>query len=257
MPIHPTALIAPEAEIAGNVDIGPFTVIEGVVRLDSGVRIGGHVWISGDVAIGANSSIGWGSVIGAVPQDLAFDPATASGVRIGPDNTLREYVTIHRGAKSGGFTSLGRGNFLMTGVHLAHDVLLGDGNVLANNVLLAGHVGVGDGAFLGGGAGFHQFLRVGDLAMVQGNAAISQDVPPFCVAHGQNCLAGLNTVGLRRAGFDAVARSEIKKVFHLLFRSGLGLSAALREAAAADWSPAATRLVAAVASPSRKGVISR
>jgi len=257
VPIHPTALIAPEAEIAGNVDIGPFTVIEGPVRLDSGVSIGGNVWISGDVAIGENSSIGWGSVIGAVPQDLAFDPDTPSGVRIGPSNTLREYVTIHRGAKAGSFTSLGRGNFLMTGVHLAHDVLLGDENVLANNVLLAGHVCVGDRVFLGGGAGFHQFLRVGDLAMVQGNAAISQDVPPFCVVHGQNCLAGLNTVGLRRAGFDAPARSEIKKAFHLLFRSGLGLGAALREATAADWSPAAARLVAAVASPSRKGVISR
>jgi UDP-N-acetylglucosamine acyltransferase len=257
VPIHPTAIIAPEASIAAAVEIGPFAVVEGPVRLGEGVRIGGHVWISGDVEIGAGSTIGWGSVVGADPQDLGFDPATCSGVRIGPGNTLREYVTIHRSASGGGFTRLGRGNFLMTGVHLAHDVELGDDNVLANNVLLAGHVCVGNGAFLGGGAGFHQFLRVGDLAMVQGNAAISQDVPPFCVAHGQNRLAGLNTVGLRRAGFDAPARSEIKKVFHLLFRAGLASGAALREAGDVAISPAAASLVAAVASPSRKGVISR
>jgi UDP-N-acetylglucosamine acyltransferase len=257
VPIHPTALVSPEAEIAADAEVGPFAVIEGPVRVEAGSKVGGHVWLSGDVTIGRGTSLGWGSVIGAVPQDLGFDPKTASGVRIGPANTIREYVTIHRGSKDGGFTTLGEGNFLMTGVHLAHDVCLGDGNVLANNVLLAGHVTVGSRAFLGGGAGFHQFLRIGDLAMVQGNAAISQDVPPYCVAYGNNRLASLNVVGLRRAGFDAAARSEIKRLFLLLFGSGRNLGEALREAAAGEWSAGASRLIEAVANPSRKGVISR
>ncbi len=257
MPVHPTAVVSPEAEVPADAEVGPFTVIEGPVRLGPRVKVGGHVWLSGDVVVGEGSCIGWGSVIGAVPQDLGFDPATASGVRIGSSNTIREYVTIHRGSKDAGFTTLGEGNFLMTGVHLAHDVRLGDGNVLANNVLLAGHVSVGNKVFLGGGAGFHQFLRIGDLAMVQGNAAISQDVPPYCVAHGNNRLASLNVVGLRRAGFDAAARSELKRLFLLLFGSGRSLGDAVREAVAGEWSEAAARLVEAVANPSRKGVVSR
>lgn len=257
MPIHPTALVAPEADVPADAEIGPFAVIEGPVRLGPGVKIGGHAWVCGDVSIGAGSSVGWGSLVGAVPQDLGFDPAAASGVRIGPGNVIREYVTIHRGSKDGGFTTVGKGNFLMTGVHLAHDVRLGDDNVIANNVLLAGHVTVGSRVFLGGGAGFHQFLRIGDLAMVQGNAAISQDVPPYCVAHGNNRLASLNTVGLRRAGFDAAARGEIKRLFLLLFGPGQSLGVALREAAASEWSAAAACLIEAVAKPSRKGVVSR
>jgi UDP-N-acetylglucosamine acyltransferase len=253
--VHPSALISPEVEIAADAEVGPFTVIEGQVRISAGVRIAGHVWISGKVVIGEGSSVGWGSVIGAQPQDLGFDAATASGVQIGSENTIREYVTVHRGSRNGGDTVLGNGNFLMTGVHLAHDVTLGDRNVLANNALLGGHVRVGNRAFLGGGAAFHQFVRVGDLAMVQGNAAISQDVPPFCVAHGQNCLAGLNNVGLRRAGIPGAERVEIKKAYHLLFRAGLGLGASLREASKRQWNMLAKELIDAVANPSRKGVM--
>ena len=127
--IHPTAQISPDAELADDVSVGPFTVIEGAVKVAAGVTIGGHAWISGRVSIGEDSKIGWGSIVGGDPQDLSFDPAADSGVIIGPRNTLREYVTIHRGSKSGGDTVLGEGNFLMTGVHLAHDVRLGDGNI--------------------------------------------------------------------------------------------------------------------------------
>ncbi len=257
MPVHPTAIVSPEAEVAEGVEIGPFSVIDGPAKLEAGVRLGGHVWISGAVSIASGTTIGWGSVIGAPPQDLSFDAAVASGVRIGPENSIREYVTIHRGSKDGGFTVLGRGNFLMTGVHLAHDVTLGEGNVLANNVLVAGHVTIGNRAFLGGGAAFHQFIRVGDLAMVQGNAAVSQDVPPFCIVHGQNQLGGLNVVGLRRAGIDAAARADIKRAYQLLFQSGRTLRGALEEAAGLSWSEPASRLVDAVRQPSRKGVVTR
>src|ERR1035437_7024314 len=209
--VHPTALISPDAELAGDVSVGPFAVIDGPVKLEAGVGIAGHCHITGRVRIGAGSKVGWGSVIGADPQDLSFDPATESGVDIAGRNTIREYVTIHRSSKPGANTCLGPGNFLMTGVHLAHDVKLGCDNIIANNVMLAGHITVGDRVFLGGGAGFHQFIRIGDLSMTRGNAGISQDVPPYCIVYGDNRLSGLNVVGLRRAGFDSAARAEIKE----------------------------------------------
>jgi UDP-N-acetylglucosamine acyltransferase len=254
--IHPTAQISPDAELASDVSVGPFTVIDGPVKLATGVKIGGHAWISGRTSIGEGSSVGWGAVVGADPQDLSFDPETDSGVEIGPRNTLREYVTIHRGSKPGARTVIGEGNLLMTGAHLAHDVRLGDGNILANSVLLAGHVHVGNKAFLGGGAGFHQFIKIGDLAMVQGLTAVSQDVPPFCTAYGINQLAGLNTVGLRRAGFSADERAAVKRAYKLLFQSGLTREAALAEAFALEWPEPAARFLAAIASPSKKGVMS-
>lgn len=257
MSIHPTALVSPAARLAGDVEIGPFAVIEGPVELGAGVNVGGHAWVRGDTIVGEGSSIGWGSVIGADPQDLGFDPDTPSGVRIGPGNRLREFVTIHRGSKPGSHTVLGNGNYLMTGVHLGHDSQLGDGNILANNVLFGGHVRLGNRAFIGGAAAFHQFIRIGDLAMVQGNASVSQDVPPYCIAYELNRLAGLNTVGLRRNGFDLAARTEIKRLFALLFRAKVPHAEALAEAEAREWSPAARLLLDAVRQPSRKGVIRR
>jgi UDP-N-acetylglucosamine acyltransferase len=254
--IHPTALVSPDAEIADDASIGPFTVIEGPVKIGGGVKIGGHAWISGRTVIGEACEIGWGSILGADPQDLSFDPAVDSGVILGPRNTVREYVTIHRGSRAGGQTILGQGNLLMTGVHLAHDVRLGDDNILANNVLLAGHVTVGNKAFLGGAAGFHQFIQIGDLAMVQGLTAVSQDVPPYCTAYGINQIAGLNTVGLRRAGFSADDRAAIKRAFKLVYQSGKPREEALAAAASQDWPPPALRFLDAIRSPSRKGVMS-
>ena len=254
--IHPTAHVSPDAELADDVSVGPFTVIEGPVKLAAGVSVGGHALITGRTHIGEGSSVGWGAIVGADPQDLSFDPSVDSGVVIGAKNTLREYVTIHRGSKSGCDTILGEGNFLMTGVHLAHDVRLGDGNIIANNVLLAGHVTVGNKAFLGGAAGFHQFIKVGDLAMVQGLTAVSQDVPPFCTAYGINTIAGLNSVGLRRAGFSADERAALKRAYQLVFHSGKRREDALAEAAALEWPELARRFLDAIGNPSKKGVMS-
>jgi UDP-N-acetylglucosamine acyltransferase len=254
--IHPTALVSPDAELADDVSIGPFSVIEGPVKLAAGVKVAGHVSISGRTRIGEGSSIGWGSVVGIDPQDLAFDSSCTSGVTIGPRNTLREYVTVHRGSKSGSDTIMGEGNFLMTGVHLGHDVRLGDGNILANNVLLGGHVMVGNKAFLGGTACFHQFVKVGDLAMVQGLTAVSQDVPPYCIAYGINQLAGLNAVGLKRAGFSAEERAAIKRAYQLVFHPLKRRQDALAEAAELTWPACAEMLIQAVAAPSKKGVMS-
>ncbi len=258
MPIvHPSAVISSETELADDVSVGPFTVIDGPVKLEAGVRVAGHCQITGRVHIGVGCKIGWGSVIGADPQDLSFEPSTDSGVMIGERNTIREYVTIHRGSKSGALTRIGSGNFLMTGAHLAHDVTLGCDNIIANNVMLAGHVTVGNRAFLGGGGAFHQYIRIGDVSMTQGNAAISQDVPPYCIVHGYNLLSGLNVLGMRRAGMDVVTRAEIKEAYHLLFLAGYPHGKVGEIAAARNWSGEARKLLDAVASPSRKGIVRR
>ncbi|MDB6079159.1 MAG: acyl-ACP--UDP-N-acetylglucosamine O-acyltransferase [Akkermansiaceae bacterium] len=252
--IHPTALISPEAELAEDVTVGPFAVIDGPVKLAAGVSIGGHAHLTGKTEIGESSRIGWGCIVGADPQDLHFNPATDSGVVIGARNVLREYVTIHRGTRDGGVTRMGDDNFLMTGVHLAHDVSLGDGNIFANNVLLAGHVQVGNKTFLGGGAAFHQFIKIGDLAMSQGLTIVSQDVPPYCVVNGVNQLVGLNVVGLRRAGLDLATRNDLKKAYKFFFLSGKLRQAALEEAEGGTWTPEARKFIDALANPSRKGV---
>ena len=253
--IHPSAIVSDGAELADDVSVGPFAIVDSGVNIGTGCKIGAQAWITGGTVMGDDNHIGYGSIIGADPQDVSFDSKIQSNVVLGNNNRIREYVTIHRSTAGGGSTTLGNDNFLMTGVHLAHDVQMGNSNNLANNVLLAGHIVLGDRIFLGGGAGFHQFLHIGDFAIVQGNAVVSRDVPPFCMAHGRNELAGLNVIGLRRGGFTAEERADIKRAYQLLFRSGGNLQEALREADKTSWSDAAQRLLDAARSPSRKGLM--
>ncbi len=252
--IHPTALVSDEAKLADDTVIGPYAIIDGPVKLGEGCIVAAHAQILGSVEVGAGTSIGHGAIIGADPQDLSFDPAIPSHVKIGEQNTLRELVTIHRGSKEGSTTRIGDRNFLMAGTHLGHDTLMGDDNILANNCLLAGHVTVGNKVFLGGGSVFHQFIRIGDLCLSQGNSAISKDVPPFCVAQRLNKLAGVNVIGLRRAGIDSSSRSEVKNAYHLVFRSGLNLTQALQEASERDWGHESRQFLDFLAEKSAKGV---
>ncbi len=255
--IHPSAIVSDEARLAEDVSVGPFSIIDAGVEIGAGCKVGAHVWLTGGTVMGEGNEIGYGSIIGAAPQDLSFDEATPSKVVIGNDNRIREYVTIHRSHVEGGTTQIGDSNFLMTGVHIAHDVRMGSRNVLANNVLLAGHIRMEDHIFLGGGGGFHQFLHIGGYSIVQGNAVISRDVPPFCMAHGRNGLAGLNVIGLRRGGFTREQRADIKRAYHLLFRSGGNMSEALAKAEKETWTDLAEKLFDAARNPSRKGMISR
>lgn len=253
--IHPSALISAEAELADDVEVGAFAVIEGAVKIAAGCRVGAHAQIIGDVSLGENCVVGRSAIIGEDPQDLSFDRATASGVRIGRDNTLRELVTVHRSAAEGGHTTMGDSNILMAGAHLAHDVCLGDHNVIANNCLLAGHVQVGNRVFLGGGTGVHQFIRIGDYALTQGNSSITKDVPPYVIAFERSRFGGMNVIGLRRAGFDAETRQEIKRAAAELFQKGLPFREALAAAQEVEWGDEAKVLVEFVAGESRKGVM--
>ncbi|MDA0765530.1 MAG: acyl-ACP--UDP-N-acetylglucosamine O-acyltransferase [Verrucomicrobia bacterium] len=254
--IHPTAIISDTAQLAPDVTVGPHTLIDGPAVIGPGCTIGANAWIAGRVTMGTNNHIGHGAVVGSDPQSLTFDPATETGVVLGNRNTLREYVTIHRATAPGTDTILGDNNFLMTGVHLAHDVRLGNSNILANNALLAGHIQVGNNVFIGGSAVCHQFLHVGDLAMIAGNAPISKDVPPYCMATREDTVAGLNIVGLRRAGLNLEQRTELKRLYRILFQRPGTLAEAIAEASKTTWSQHAAKLLAAVTNPSKRGVLS-
>ena len=255
--IHPSAIVSERARLAEDVIVGPFTIIDAGVEIGPGCEIGAHVWITGQTEMGANNKVGYGTIIGADPQDASFDPETESNVLIGDHNRIREYVTIHRSASEDRSTAVGDFNFLMTGVHLAHDVRMGSQNVLANNVLLAGHVKMGDHVFLGGGSAFHQFIHIGEYSIVQGNAVVSRDVPPYCMAHGRNELAGLNVIGLRRGGFTPSERADIKRAYHLLFRSGGNIAEALATADESEWTNVARKLLDSARYASKKGLMAR
>lgn len=238
--IHPTALIDSAAKLAPDVVVGPYVVIEGPVMVAAGTRIQAHAVLTGSVSIGEDCTIGYGAVVGGTPQDLSFKPDTDSSVMIGKRNVIREYCTIHRGTKPGTATVVGEDNYLMAGVHLAHNVRLGNSIIIANNSLLGGYVEVQDRVFIGGGSVFHQFIRVGTLAVTQGQSGFSKDVPPFTMAAEHNLVAGLNVVGLRRAGLNPSQRAEIKDAFNLLYRSGLNVSQALQRATERTWGEHAT-----------------
>jgi UDP-N-acetylglucosamine acyltransferase len=233
--IHLTAVIGSGAKIGANVEIGPYSVIGGAVTIAGNSVIGANVVIEGEVIIGRGNRIAHGTVIGGEPQDLAFSPTTQSRVEIGANNVIREHCTIHRGTAEGSATKIGDQNFFMAGAHVGHNCEIGNKVIVANNCLLGGYVSVADGAFLGGGCVFHQFMRIGRLAIAQGASAFSKDIPPFLIAAERNYVFGLNTVGLRRAGFSSAQRDEIKRVFKLLYLSGLNTRQALEKSTETEW----------------------
>jgi len=235
MIIHPSAVVSSSARLAEDVEIGPHAVIGGEVTLGSGCVIQAHAVLENKVTMGAGNFVGYGSVIGAAPQDFAHKQEISSEVKIGDNNRIREYVTIHRGTKEGTATTVGSGCFLMVGTHLGHNVSIADNVIITNNCLLAGYVDVGESAVLGGGSVFHQFMRIGRRAMIAGSSSFNKDVPPFVTANFRNLLVGINVIGLRRGGFDAKTRIEIKRAFKLVYRSGLRVREALAEAEKGEW----------------------
>jgi UDP-N-acetylglucosamine acyltransferase len=192
--------------------------------------------------LGTRNHFHAGCVIGDAPQDLKYQ-GEPTGLRIGDDNVFREHVTVHRSNKIGEETVIGSHNFLMAHSHVAHNCHLGNQVILANGALLGGHVTVNDRAFISGNCLVHQFCRVGTLALMQGGSAISQDLPPFTIAQGDNGICGLNVVGLRRAGFTAEQRLELKQLYHALFRRGQNLRDAAGAARKNFLSPAAVVLL--------------
>lgn len=220
--IHPTAIIAPGARLSAGVTVGAYSVIGPEVSLGAGCQVGHHVVLEGKVFIGERARIGHGSVIGAPPQDLKYREGTPSGVRIGEDSVVREYVTVHRATREHGWTQIGRHCLVMSMSHIAHDCTIGDHVVIINYAGLTGHVEVEDWATVGGLSGIHPFARIGTYAYIGGCSKVMQDVPPAVIADGVPATArAVNVIGLRRAGVGAEARRQLQAAFRILYRSGL------------------------------------
>lgn len=220
--IHPTALVDPAARIHPAGRIGAFSVVGADVTLDADAEVGHHVVLEGRVEIGARATIGHGAVLGGRPQDLKFKEGTPSGVRVGADTVIREYVTIHRATRPEGWTEVGAGCLIMAYCHVAHDCRVGDGAILINYAGLTGHCEIGERATIGGLTGVVPFTRVGAFAYVGGLSKVTQDVPPFMLAEGSPASArGVNVVGLRRAGVPPEDRRVIQDAYRILYRSGL------------------------------------
>jgi UDP-N-acetylglucosamine acyltransferase len=220
--IHPAAIVHPRAVLGPRVRIGAYSVIGESVRLGTETEVGHHVVLEGAVVVGERCKIGHGTVIGSPPQDLKYREGTPSGVRIGNDTVIREYVTIHRSAQEHGWTQIGDGNLIMAMSHVAHDCRLGNGIIVINYAGLTGHVEVQDFAVIGGLTGIHQFTRIGTYAYVGGCAKVVQDVPPCVIVDGNPATARtVNVVGLRRHGIGPEVRQALQRAFRILYRSGL------------------------------------
>jgi len=221
--IHPTAVIEEGATIGNNVTIGPFVSISSKSVIGDDNIIDAHAVIAGHTILGKGNHIFSHAVVGSIPQDLKFNGEDVKLI-IGDYNTIREFTLLNPGTEGGGsITQIGNKNLLMGYVHLGHDVIMGDNCILANGATLAGHVIIGNNVVIGGLTPIHQFVNIGDFAMIAGASALSQDIPPYCMAEGNRAtLRGLNLTGLRRH----LQRDEInalKTAYKELFESGKAL----------------------------------
>lgn len=225
--IHPTAVIHPGAELHPTVQVGAYAVIGEHVKVGAGTIVGHHVVLDGLTEIGERNHIFPGAVIGTEPQDLKYD-GSLSLVKIGDNNHIREFVTIHRATYEGESTVIGNGNLLMAYTHVGHNCVIEDGVIISNSVALAGHVHIESKARISGVLGVHQFVHIGRHAMVGGMARIDRDVPPYMVAEGNPArIRTLHRIGLQRSGFSDADLQLLKKAFRILYRSGLRVSEAL------------------------------
>lgn len=229
MPIHSTAIVSPQANLGADVSVGPYAVIEGDVEIGDNCEIASHAVIKCFTRIGARNRIFEHAVLGGEPQDVKF-AGERSYLHIGNDNLIREYCTLHRASGEAQVTTVGSRNFFMVGVHIAHNCSIGDDNIFANEVALAGHIVVEDHVFLSNNVGAHQFVRMGRYAMVGGKSKIVQDVLPFFITDGNPPrVRGVNSVGLRRAGFSAASRRALKEAYRILFRTKTPLEGAIND----------------------------
>lgn len=228
MLIHPQAIIEPGAKLADDVVVGPWSYIGADVEIGAGSVIASHAVIKGPARIGKNNRVFQFCSIGEDCQDKKYNGEPTELV-IGDDNIFREGCTVHRGTvQDNSITRIGSGNLLMANVHVAHDCIVGDHNIIANNAALAGHVQVGDYVILGGFTAVHQFCQIGSYSMCGAGTVVLQDIPAFIMSNGNSAKPhGINTVGLRRKGYDDKAIRTLKNAYKLIYMRGLKLDDAL------------------------------
>ena len=257
MSIHPSAIVSKNARIGTNITVGPFVIVEDDVVIGDDCRIDASAQLLNGSRIGDNCRIGSGALVSADPHYKGFDESISSGVVLGDNNIIREYVTLHRSIEPGENTIIGNGNFLMNGAHVGHDCVIGNDNTFANNVLLGGHVNVGNYCFFGGAAVFHQFVRVGNYVMAQGMAGVSLDIPHYVIIAGINSVVGINAVGLKRAGLSLEARKGIKEGYRRIYRGSETLEEVLETAGSEELPPEVVSFFDFFRKNSKKGVLIR
>jgi len=224
---QPLAYVHPQAKVARNVVVEPFTTINNNVTIGSGTWIGSNVTIMEGARIGKNCRIFPGAVISAIPQDLKFEGEDSLTI-IGDDTTIRECVTVNRGTNASGKTVIGSNCLIMATSHIAHDCVIGDYSIIVNGVALAGHVIIGKHAIIGGLAAVHQFIHIGDHAMISGGSLVRKDVPPYTKAAKEPLsYVGINSIGLRRRGFSSEKISEIQEIYRTLYQKNYNNTQAL------------------------------
>jgi UDP-N-acetylglucosamine acyltransferase len=230
MAIHPTAVVESGAELDPSCEVGPYAVIGPHVRVGAGTIIGAHAVVSGHTTIGQGNRIFPHAALGGVPQDLKYR-GEPTRLEIGDRNTFREYVTVNLGTVGGGgVTVVGDGCLLMANSHVGHDCRIGDHAIIANSVALAGHIVLEDHVHISGLAAAHQFTRIGRLSFVSGLTGVVMDVAPYTTVAGARAeLAGLNTIGMQRAGMSEEQISRVKQAYKIVFRSNLGLAEAIAQ----------------------------
>ncbi len=225
--VAPTARVHPDATVGPGSRIGEFCVVESDVAIGSGCVLEPYVYVKRWTTMGDENEISAGTVLGTDPLDKNFR-GERSYLAIGNRNKIREHYTISRGTQPESETRIGNGNYIMTSGHIAHNCLLGNHIVVASCALVAGYVEVEDQAFLSGGVVVHQHSKIGRLAMVGGNTRVNSDLPPFFLYSAFNAAPqGLNTVGLKRAGFSLADLRLLKRAYRLLYNEGLKLEEAL------------------------------
>ena len=215
---NPLSHIHPGSRIAKNVVVEPFTTIENNVTIGEGTWIGSNVTVMSGARIGKNCSIFPGSVISAVPQDMKFN-GEETLVHIGDNTIIRECVTVNRGTADRNKTVIGKNCLIMAYCHIAHDCIVGDNSIFSNNSTLAGHVTVGSYVILAGMVAVHQFCSIGNHAFVAGGSLVRKDIPPYVKAAREPVsYVGINSVGLRRRGFDNKIIMEIQSIYRTLYQ---------------------------------------
>ena len=254
MSIHPADIVDRRAEVHPDAEIGPHAVIEGEVKIGPGTRVYPNAFISSWVEIGENCSIHPGAVLGHLPQDFHFDPATRTFLKIGNGVTVREFASVHRGTQPESTTEIGDNCFLLGYSHVGHNCVLAEGVKLYNQASLSGHVEVGRNAVVSGLTGVHQFVRIGEGVMIGAGSLLPMDIPPFMMVIGRGECVGINLIGLRRSGRDADTIHKLKDAYRLLYRSGKPFSKALDELAKAADCPETRRIVEFCRQDSVRGI---
>ncbi len=225
--IHPTAIIDPSVKLAGDVIVGPYSVIEHDVEIGAGTHLIGQCRIGAYTTMGKNNVVHPFASVGTEPEDYAFNDIV-SYTQIGDNNRFREGVTVNRGTHENTVTKIGNGCFMMANTHVAHNCQLGNKVIMVPFSGLAGYCEIGDNCLISGLSGMHQFCRMGRMAVLSGGSQISMDLPPFMIGDGRNGgVRGFNIVGLRRNGFSPDTIKVIKEIYNIFFRSGLNTTNAI------------------------------